>query len=250
MTLMPRKRMPSLSAAIRVVTAALALALSACASTPAVLQHSQVPVVQNQGLPNPARADLLDNTRPYQIAPLDTLSVNVFAIEDLSRDGVQVDAGGRLSYPLIGSLTAAGMTPEELAGEIAGRLRGNLVRDPQVTVNVTRTVSQVVTVDGQVRNPGLYPVFGRMTLQRAVATAGGLGEYADLEDVVVFRTVDGQRMAGLYNLGMIRAGAYGDPEIFSNDIVIVGDSQSRRMFRTLVQSSSLITTPLLILFRN
>lgn len=225
------------------------LALGACASNPAILEHSNIPLVQNQSLPVPGGADLMGASRPYQIAPLDTLSVSVFGIDDLSREGMRVDAGGMLTYPLIGSVSAAGLTTEELAAAIAAKLRDNLVRNPQVSVNVTETVSQVVTVDGEVSKPGLYPVFGRMTLQRAVATAGGVGEYANLEDVVIFRTVDGQRMAGLYNLGAIRAGAYDDPEVFSNDIVIVGDSESRRMFRDVLRASPLLTTPLLILFR-
>ncbi len=224
--------------------------LSACASQPAVLTSAQIPLVQNQGLPEPGGRDMVGAMRPYMIAPFDKLSIEVFAIEDLSRDEVQVDANGQLSFPLIGTIDVAGLTPDQLADAIEMRLTGTFVRDPQVTVNLKETVSQVVTVDGQVSRPGLYPVVGRMTLQRAVATAGGLGEFANLEDVVIFRTIEGQRMAGLYNLGAIRAGAYPDPEIFSNDIVIVGDSESRRMFRDLLRSAPLITTPLLILFRN
>ena len=228
----------------------LALLLGGCASTPAVLTSADIPVVQNMALPAPVGADLVGAVRPYMIAPFDKLSVEVFAVEELSRAELQVDASGQLSFPLIGSVYAAGLTPDQLGEEIEARLTGTFVRNPQVTVNLKETVSQVVTVDGQVLRPGLYPVMGRMTLQRAVATAGGLGEFADLQDVVIFRTVDGQRMAGLYNLAAIRAGAYPDPEIFSNDTVIVGDSQQQRIFRDLVRSSSFITTPLLILFRN
>ena len=85
---------------------------------------------------------------------------------------------------------------------------------------------------------------------RAVATAGGMSEFADLEDVVVFRTVQGQRMAGLYNMKAIRAGAYDDPEVYASDVVVVGDSERRRLFKELIQGSALLTTPLLILFNN
>ena len=224
--------------------------LAGCSSSPSVLKSAQFPVVQDQSLPPPTGADLVSETRPYLLAPFDKISVHVFDIPELSRDELQVDASGRLSFPLVGSIDAAGMTADQLAAEIERLLRGRFVRDPQVSINLRETVSQVVTVDGQVVKPGLYPVFGKMTLQRAVATAGGVSEYADLEDVVVFRTVDGQRMAGLYNLGAIRAGAYDDPEVYSSDVIVVGDSQSRRMFKDILQSSSLITTPLLILFRN
>jgi polysaccharide export outer membrane protein len=235
---------------MRLLILALALITGGCASQPSVLTSATVPVVQNGELPPPTGTDMLSASRPYLIGPFDTLSIQVFGIEDLSRDEVQTDASGRISFPLIGSVEAAGKTPEQLARTIEAALRGNYVRDPQVAVNLVETVSQVVTVDGQVTKPGLYPVVGRMTLMRAVATAGGVAEFADLEDVVMFRIVNGQRMAGLYNLKAIRAGAYEDPEIYANDIVVVGDSQARRLFKDILQAAPLLTTPLIILFRK
>lgn len=208
-----------------------------------------VTIVSNEGLPEPTRVDLLSSNRPYLIGPFDKLKIDVFGIEDLSKE-VQIDASGRLSFPLIGVVEASGLTPGELADELEKRLQGRYVRSPEVTVNLEETVSQVITVDGQVGKPGLYPVIGRMTLMRAVATAGGTAEFAKLTDVVIFRNVNGQQLAGLYNLKAIRRGAYSDPEVFANDVVVVGDSQARRLFRDLIQASPLITTPLIILFRN
>ena len=132
---------------------------------------------------------------------------------------------------------------------IEAGLRGRYVRNPQVTVNLKETVSQVFTVDGEVREPGLYPVIGKMTLMRAVATAKGSTEFAKLSQVVVFRKVGGQSMAALFDLKAIRNGQYDDPEIFASDVVIVGNSQARRIFRDVLQASPLITTPLIYLFR-
>ncbi len=206
-------------------------------------------VVSNDRLPEPTRADLLAANRPYLIGPFDKLSIDVFGIEDLTKE-VQIDASGRLSFPLIGVVEAAGLTPGELADQIELKLQGRFVRNPQVTVNLDETVSQVITVDGQVDNPGLYPVVGRMTLMRAVATAGGTAEFAKLSDVVIFRTVNGEQLAGLYNLKAIRRGNYNDPEVFANDVVVVGDSQARRIFKDILQASPLLTTPLIILTRS
>lgn len=226
----------------------LFLMLPACGQT--VLGGSpDVTVVSSEGLPEPMRADLLSSNRPYLIGPFDKLKIDVFGIEDLSKE-VQIDASGRLSFPLIGVVEASGLTPGELGTELEKRLQGRYVREPQVTVNLEETVSQVITVDGQVDEPGLYPVIGRMTLMRAVATAGGTSEFAKLNDVVVFRSVGGKQLAGLYNLKAIRRGVYSDPEVFANDVIVVGDSQARRLFRDLIQASPLITTPLIILFRN
>jgi polysaccharide biosynthesis/export protein len=211
---------------------------------------SDVQVVESDNLPEPTRLDLFEQNRPYLIGPFDKLTIDVFGIEELSKQEVQADAGGRISFPLAGIMQAAGKTPGELEEEIEARLRGQYVRDPQVTVNLKETVSQVVTVDGQVREPGLYPVIGKMTLMRAVAVAKGTAEFAKLDDVVVFRTVNGQKMAALYNLKAIRRGYYNDPEIFANDVVVVGDSTARRLFKDALQLVPLVTTPLVVALQN
>ncbi|MDV3458438.1 polysaccharide biosynthesis/export family protein [Sphingomonas sp. HF-S4] len=178
------------------------------------------------------------------IGPLDTIEVDVFGISDLSRE-MQVDASGRIAMPLAGTIDARGTTAQELAQVIETRLRARYVRDPQVTINIKSSVSQVVTIDGQVVEPGLYPVTNQMTLMRVIASAKGMSEFARQDDVVILRTVDGRRMAGLYNVAAIRRGAYDDPAVYANDVIIVGDSPQRRLFRDLVSLSPLIAAPLI-----
>jgi polysaccharide export outer membrane protein len=209
-----------------------------------------VQVSQSGELPPPERADLVERNRPYLIGPFDKLTIDVFGIEELSEKEVQTDAGGRISFPLAGIVEAAAKTPAEVEEIIEERLRGRFVRDPQVTVNLKETVSQVITVDGQVKEPGLYPVIGRMTLMQAVATAKGSAEFAKLEDVVIFRTVGGQKMAALYNLKAIRRGYYADPEVFANDVVVVGDSQAKRLFKDVLAVVPLLITPIVLLLQK
>ena len=235
-----------------VLCVSVAAMLAACGGRPAIgsaagATGSGAVQVAAGGLPAPARVDLMRADRPYIIGPFDKLVIDVFGIEELSKKEFQADAGGRISFPLAGVVEAAGHTPGELEQIIRDRLRGRFVRDPQVTVNLKETVSQVVTVDGQVKEPGLYPVIGRMTLMRAIATAKGVDEFAKLSDVVVFRTVNGQRMAALYDLKAIRRGVYEDPEIFANDLVVVGDSPSRRLFKDALQLLPALTSPITIL---
>ena len=234
----------------RLLTIGLCLVLGACGGREPFAVNSAgqsgVQVPSDGVLPPPDRSDLFAQNRPYLIGPFDRLTIDVFGIEELSKKEVQTDAGGRISFPLAGIVEAAGLTPGELEKVLEERLRGRYVRDPQVTVNLKETVSQTITVDGQVKEPGLYPVIGRMTLMRAVATAKGAGEFAKLDDVVVFRTVHGQRMAALYNLKSIRRGYYDDPEVFANDVVIVGDSPARRLFKDALQVLPVLTTPLVI----
>lgn len=231
---------------MRSVTMSLlgALLLSGCGQPEQIKSSSDLTVVQGAtALPSPMRADLNVADRPSLIGPLDTIGVDVFNVPELSRE-MQVDASGRISMPLIGTIDARGRTAEELARAIENSLRGRYVRNPQVTVNIKSSVSQVVTVDGQVVEPGLYPVTNQMTLMRAIASAKGLSEFARQDDVVILRTVDGRRMAGLYNIDAIRRGNYTDPAIYANDVIVVGDSPARRRFRDLVSVSPLIAAPL------
>lgn len=221
--------------------------LAGCAGPRQIGGSSHITVSSADTLPAPTREDLASNERPYLIGPFDKLKIDVFGVKDLSGT-VQADASGRISMPLAGTVEAAGRTPEELASDIAARLRGRYVRDPQVSVNLEETVSQVITVDGEVKKPGLYPVIGRMTLIRAVATAEGATDLASLQDVVIFRTVNGQPMAALFNLKAIRRGQYDDPEVYANDVVLVSSSEARRIFRDTLQVAPAVFTPLIYLF--
>ncbi len=223
---------------------------ASCSGSRIVGGDPSIKVVAGTVLPLPDREDIASEERPYLIGPFDKLIIDVFGIEELSEKEVQTDASGRISFPLAGTVEAAGRTPAEVEIILEERLRAAYVRDPQVTVNLKETVSQVVTVDGQVVEPGLYPVVGRMTLMRAVATAKGASEFAKLDDVVVFRTVKGQNYAALYNLGAIRRGSYPDPEVFANDVVIVGDSKARRIFKDVLQVAPLLTGPLIVALQN
>jgi polysaccharide biosynthesis/export protein len=222
----------------------LALSLSACAAVgigggkgkePKYGNDPNIKLLESGEMPVPQRSDVISQNRPYLIGPFDKLTIDVFGIEDLSKKEVQTDASGRISFPLAGVVEAAGKTPLEVEDEIEARLRAAYVRDPQVTVNLKETVSQVITVDGAVKEPGLYPVIGKMTLMRAVAAAKGTTDLAGLKNVVVLRTVGGQRYAALYNLKSIRAGNYPDPEVFANDVVQVDDNQAKRIFKDALQ---------------
>lgn len=222
-----------------------AVGLAACGGKMPLESNQQLTVVKDStGLPAPQRADLTAPDRPSLIGPLDTIQVDVFNVPDLSRE-LQVDASGRISMPLAGTIDARGKTAAELAKAIEASLRGRYVRNPEVTINIKSSVSQVVTVDGQVVEPGLYPVTNQMTLMRAIASAKGLSEYARQDDVVILRTVEGRKMAGLYNIGAIRRGAYEDPPLYANDVVVVGDSPQRRLFRDFVSLSPLLAAPLI-----
>lgn len=202
-------------------------------------------------LPSPESAPIRDgDPETYSIGPNDQLLIGVFGIEGLQERQVNVDSNGNLSFPLAGMINASGMTPADLSAAITQRLRAAHIRDPQVTVNLKQQVSRVFTVDGQVTKPGIYPIEGKATLIRAVATAGSTSEYARLDDVVIFRTVGDQRYAALYNLGAIREGRYPDPRIYADDVIVVGESSARRLFKDVLQIAPGLLSPLVVLLTN
>ena len=223
---------------------ALTLAATACGAPERIRSSDRLAVVESGVLPAPERDDLTAADRPALIGPLDTIEVDVFGIPELERE-MQVDSSGRIAMPLAGTIDARGKTAGELATAISAALRANHVRDPKVTVNIKSSVSQVVTIDGQVVEPGLYPVTNQMTLMRVIASAKGLSEFAKQDDVVILRTVGTQRLAGLYNIAAIRRGAYNDPPVYANDVIVVGDSPQRRLFRDFVSVTPLLAAPLI-----
>lgn len=201
-------------------------------------------VVYQEGgdTPPPDRVDLTAPSRPYVIGPSDELTIEVFGIEELSRP-VTVDLAGNIALPLMGSVRASGNTAEELASMVRGRLQNNYVRDPRVAVNVKTAANRSYTIDGAVVRPGNYPLPGQTSLMRVVAQASGTTEFSDEHYVIVHRRAGGQQYATLYDLRAIRDGIYPDPEIFTNDLIVVGESQARRMFRDVLTTLPLVAFP-------
>lgn len=235
-----------------IIVASATLLMSACSGGPEGGQIASTGVaalVPGDVLPIPDKTDLVISNRPYLVGPFDKLEIDVFGIEGMEKREISADAAGDISFPLAGVIDASGLTLRELEAAVARRLREKGVRDPQVTANLKELVGQMVTVDGEVVQPGVYPLLGSMTLSKAIATARGVDEFAKLQDVVVLRTAGGKRYAALYNLAAIRRGNYPDPQIYADDTIIVGESRARRLFKDLLQVAPLLTTPLIIAFR-
>ena len=217
----------------RVVLMSSALCLAACGGGYG-LDPSSSAVAVTQSLPPPdATTTSMDFTN-YQIGPRDIVAVEVFGAPELKRE-VEIDASGNLSMPLIGTIAAGGKTPQVVSRAIADQLRGKYIRDPQVTLNVVKSSPKTITVDGAVQAPGVYPITGRMTLQQAIASAKGAGRIANLDQVAIFRMVNSQKMAALFSLKEIRSGRAEDPQVYGNDIVIVGEDATRRFLQDVSQ---------------
>lgn len=187
----------------------------------------------------PSVEDMTRDQADYRIGPLDKLTVTVFGVPDLTTNA-QVDGAGSLTMPLIGQVKAIGETPNSLSDKIAAALNQRYIRNPQVSVTVTEAVSAMVTVEGAVIKSGQYPVVGHSTLVRMIAAAGGPSEYARLSEAIVFRTVNGKAMVARFNIKDIRGARSPDPEIYGNDLIVVGNNPSRQLFKDIISVAPVI----------
>jgi polysaccharide export outer membrane protein len=228
--LLRRWRGPSLAFAIGHVCL-FAVAVSAA-------QSASAPSAIDAALAEPGTSD--QTSQEYLIGPQDKLDITVFEVKDLSLTGVPVDADGQIILPLIGSVVAKGKTTSQLSHEIAARLSEKYLQSPQVSVVVSDSASQKVTVEGEVKTPGVYKMPGRTTLMEVIAMGGGLGETANLHKVAIIRTVNGQRRAILCNYADIRSGRIADPAIEPQDVVVVDGSTSKSVWQSVLRTAPII----------
>jgi protein involved in polysaccharide export with SLBB domain len=121
---------------------------------------------------------------PYTLDSGDRLRIVVFGQDGLTNSYV-LDASGQIDFPLIGIVSARGLTTDQLAGRIADMLRQGFVREPHVAVEVE--AYRPFFILGEVTQPGQYPYTPNMTVETAVAIAGGFGPRGDHGSVIVSR---------------------------------------------------------------
>jgi len=126
---------------------------------------------------------------PYQLDAGDRIRVIVFGQTDLSNTYV-VDQSGNIAMPLIGTVRARGRSTAQIETDIAARLKKGYLRNPDVSVEIDRY--RPFFAMGEVGAAGQYPYVPGMTVQQAVAVAGGFTPRADIHYVQVTRSIDGQ----------------------------------------------------------
>lgn len=175
----------------------------------------------------------------YRIAPLDTLSVKIFKMPDLSGD-YEVDLTGQISLPLVGSVRAVDLTTAELDDRLTAKLSEKYLQNPDISVGVKSSTRRNVTVDGAVAKVGTFSVNGPMTLLQAVAQAGGPTVDSNPRRVAIFRQIGGQRQAAAFDLTSIRRGEAPDPPVYAGDIVIVDGSSIKALQKRILDSMSIL----------
>lgn len=130
---------------------------------------------------------------PYRLGAGDRVRVTVFEQEGLTNT-YSVDQSGYLSFPLIGAVPARGSTAQQLEGAIAAKLRQGYLRDPDVSVEIDRY--RPIFVMGEVGAAGQYSYVPGLTVQKAVAMAGGYTARANQGSVDITRDINGKVLTG------------------------------------------------------
>jgi polysaccharide export outer membrane protein len=189
----------------------------------------------------PDRSVPADLAYDLPLGPLDMLKVSVFRVPELSGD-YQVDSMGMLEMPLIGPISVRDVTPQQLGHELESRYSQRYLNNPEISVRVTSSISNNVTVEGGVNAPGIFSLPGKVTLVGAIAMARGVNTTdANPRRVLIFRKSGGKTMAAAFDLIAIRRGEMEDPAIYPGDTVVVDSSTIRPIYRDLIQAIPLVT---------
>jgi polysaccharide export outer membrane protein len=152
------------------------------------------------------------NDARYELGPGDKISIVVFGEPDLSMQ-VSLNDSGTMSYPFLGELTIEGLTIKEVEAMITKGLKGPYLVNPVVTVSMLEY--RPFFVHGEVASPGAIPYQPRLTVERAIALAGGFTERGSRNKIEVIREADDTRTSQKIDLS--------DP-VRPGDVITVGQS--------------------------
>jgi polysaccharide biosynthesis/export protein len=158
----------------------------------------------------------------YRIGAGDILEISTWKEVDLSRKDVLVRVDGKLSFPLLGDIPAAGMTPVELTETIQKGLK-NYVSNPVVTVTVLNPSSQRIYILGEVLKTGEYPLIKSLTVLQAFALAGGFTQWASKDEIILLRGEPGKEKIYKINYKDIVKGKGSENNLMlqANDTIVV-----------------------------
>ena len=140
-------------------------------------------------MPVAVAAPVILHDPAYRLDAGDRLRIVVYGQEGLT-NSYSVDAAGVVTLPLIGSVPARGCTPAELAAAITSRLQNGFIREPYVAVEIE--AYRPFFILGEVNAPGQYPYVPNMTVEAAVAIAGGFAPRANKGDILLARAQNGE----------------------------------------------------------
>ena len=210
-----------------------ALALSGC-----VVEDRIAPGIVNATASSAMGQDAFAGSvgSTYQLRAADKVSVIVFREQELSAPELTISAEGRISVPLVGEVQAAGMTAQQLELRLEQMFDERYLRSPDVSVNVLDYASHLVTVEGAVDRPGLYPFNPGTRLTGGISLASGLERVADVRDVAIFRESSEGTIIAKFDYAQVRAGTMLDPILHPGDRVVVGTDNLSQTWQDLLRA--------------
>ena len=134
-------------------------------------------------LPGFASFSVAAEKQRYSLGPGDLLSINVFGEDDLSLKEIRVGTNGTISFPLLGEVSVRSMNVRELENTLIRQLKDGYLKKPVVTVSVIEY--RLFYINGEVKKPGGYNFVEGLTIQKAVALAGGFTERASKDKITI-----------------------------------------------------------------
>jgi polysaccharide export outer membrane protein len=174
---------------------------------------------------SPAQPPAPSGSKPsddsFVIGNDDVLTINVWKEPDFSSRSIQVRSDGKISLPLVGEVTAAGLTPLQLEQNLAVKLR-NYITKPEVTVMVEQINSKKFNILGQVVKPGSYSLALAPTVVDAIAIAGGPRDFAKQKSIYILReNPDGTQTRIVFNYKDFLKGKNQNVKLEPRDTVVV-----------------------------
>jgi polysaccharide export outer membrane protein len=163
-----------------------------------------------------------EGTSEDRIGVDDTFDVRVYGEPELSGN-YRVATDGSIDYPLAGRLHVAGLRSGEIQELLVTKLKGGILKDPQVTVTVKDRNSQKVSVLGQVARPGQVTYYPNMTIVDAIASAGGFTGIAAKNSVNLRREVAGKIETRIFPVADISEGRSPNVTVLPGDVLVVDE---------------------------
>ncbi len=157
----------------------------------------------------------------YVVQPGDILQIDVWKEKDLMRE-VAVRPDGGLNFPLVGDITAAGKTVEQLRNDLKEKL-SKYVPDPVVNVTVKEGRGNKIYIIGKVNRPGEYVASRNMDVMQALSMAGGLNPYASENNIKILRRINGEQKTFRFKYSRVEKGEDLEQNIIlqGGDVVVV-----------------------------
>ena len=181
-----------------------------------------------------AESQRAPTTSGYRIGAMDVLDISVFQVPELTKS-VQVADTGTINLPLIGEVAVEGKTAQQVERDLTTKLGAKYLQNPQVTVFVKEYNSHQITIQGEIRKPGVFPLKGPTSLLQLIALAGGFEDDSD-STVLVLREANGKRAAATFDVSAIQKGRADDPLLQAGDIVVAGKSAIKAGFNAILKA--------------